>query len=600
MIRFRFKLTSVFIILIGLSVLGSGLFAAKHLRESHMDGLRDHMYREIRIIMATVPWKQELSVEGKRDYFSAQAQYLKEHSELRVTFMDVDGAVLGDSDHEAALMDNHLLREELVEAREQGDVGYSERYSNTVQMNMLNAVSPVYKNGVKVGYLRLGKGLEEIEASIFNLWKVYLFVLSIVFIVAALLSYRIAKGMIRPLDNIMKVAQQITNKNYHSRVEVQSKDEIGKLGKAINSMADSLLQQMNRIQVNEKHLTSVLGNMSSGVVMIDREQNIVLLNRAAERILGYSSKEMLGKRYNHKKHSTELLNQIEACVEQKQSLRSEIVLHFPEERILEMNLVPLMTRDEWSGIVMVMHDISEIRRLERMRSEFVANVSHELKTPIASVKGFTETLLSGAMDDKETATSFLQIIYDESERLNRLIMDILELSKIESKQVPLEYSPIELQSFVQNTMERMMSEASKKDIELICLVDEGIFVEADEDRLRQVLINLISNGINYTLEGGTVKVQAEPVGASIEDYEKVRFIISDTGIGIPKKDLPRVFERFYRVDKARSRISGGTGLGLSIVKHIVELHKGHISVQSEVGMGTEFIIELPVLATNLH
>jgi two-component system phosphate regulon sensor histidine kinase PhoR len=192
----------------------------------------------------------------------------------------------------------------------------------------------------------------------------------------------------------------------------------------------------------------------------------------------------------------------------------------------------------------------------------------------------------------------LQIIFDESERLNRLIGDILELSKIESKRIPLHFSPVEMKSLVERSLHMMRSEADKKNITLDMQVDEDIYIEADEDRLRQILINLLSNGISYTPEGGKVKVKVEPIHSPADrddEYERVRMIISDSGIGIPKKDLPRIFERFYRVDKARSRSSGGTGLGLSIVKHLVEMHKGTIQVESEVGIGTKFMIELPVI-----
>lgn len=246
--------------------------------------------------------------------------------------------------------------------------------------------------------------------------------------------------------------------------------------------------------------------------------------------------------------------------------------------------------EEYEGMLLVLQDVTAIRRLERMRSEFVANVSHELKTPITAIKGFAETLIAGAVDDAETSRSFLQIIFDESDRLNRLIGDILELSKIESRRVPLYFSPVNMDIFMDKTLKLLEAEASRKVIELKMDLEAGLYMEADEDRLRQIVMNLLSNGINYTPEGGRVTVKMEGIN---EDHIRIR--ISDTGIGIPKKDLPRIFERFYRVDKARSRSSGGTGLGLSIVKHLIELHKGTISVTSEVGRGTTFIIELPVL-----
>jgi two-component system phosphate regulon sensor histidine kinase PhoR len=246
------------------------------------------------------------------------------------------------------------------------------------------------------------------------------------------------------------------------------------------------------------------------------------------------------------------------------------------------------------GMLFLLQEVTEIRRLEKMRSEFVANVSHELKTPVAAVKGFAETLLGGGVTDEKTARSFLQIIYDENERLNRLIGDILELSKIESKRVQLECSPVHLIEFFGSVLETLSKVAEKKKITLSADVPEELFIEGDEDKLRQIFMNLLSNAINYTQDGGNVRVIVANIQKA-DGSESVRFTVSDTGMGIPRKDLPRIFERFYRVDKARSRSSGGTGLGLSIVKHLVELHHGSITVESDLGIGSSFILELPLL-----
>jgi len=352
---------------------------------------------------------------------------------------------------------------------------------------------------------------------------------------------------------------------------------------------------MNRIQENERRLQSVLENMISGVLMIAPDRRIVLVNRAAEEMLGFTSDVLQSMPFDEADLPDELVRWIRQCIESRESVQGELSYRNKEERNLEVHAISLTdVQGEWFGVLLVLHDITAIRRLERMRSEFVANVSHELKTPIASVKGFAETLMGGALEDKETARSFLQIIYDESDRLDRLIGDLMELSKIESKKVPLHFSPIRLQEFLEGIVNVMRPAAGKKQIRLNLRVDEDLYIEADEDRLRQIVLNLLSNGISYTPEGGTVTTEVERIGDK-ENYEKIRLTISDNGIGIPEKDLPRIFERFYRVDKARSRSSGGTGLGLSIVKHLVELHHGSIRVESKVGLGSRFIIELPAV-----
>ncbi|MGM0882517.1 MAG: two-component system histidine kinase PnpS [Bacillota bacterium] len=587
---FRTRLTLIMIAMIALSVSTAGLFMAKTFKENHIDALEDNMVREMQIISARMEWKAgELS--SLYDHYTNEAKELKRYTGARVTFIRNDGVVLGDSDWDPSQMDNHLDRVEVKEALEVG-TGRAIRESDTANQNMMYVAIPVEIIPDQApNIIRLAMSLNEVDQSIRNLTMVLVLGLLALFLVAAIISYRIALSMTLPLEQITKVAKRIKNMDYRARVKVTKQDEIGELGNAINAMADSLQVQMTRIQQNENQLESVLDNMINGIVMIDKNGKIVLMNRRAEEVLGFSARELVGRHFAEAKQQYELSQMIQEGFKNKEHLREEITFYFPEERLLELNLVPIHPDgNEFSGVLLVLQDVSAIRRLERMRSEFVANVSHELKTPITAVKGFAETLLGGAVNDEETARSFLQIIYDESDRLNRLIGDILELSKIESRRVPLVFSPVEVDSFVSKSVKLMESEAARKNIELSMNIEPGLYVEADEDRLRQIIMNLLSNGINYTPDGGRVSVKVEGIG---DDH--IRISISDSGIGIPKKDLPRIFERFYRVDKARSRSSGGTGLGLSIVKHLVELHKGTISVTSSLGVGSTFIIELPVL-----
>ncbi len=594
MLKFRVRLTMIFIAITGLSVLAAGLFAMSVLKESHLNELREGMFRELRVIAATTDWSPKGSEEEIMQRFTEQAQRLKQYADARVTYIRADGKVLGDSDRVASELDNHGDRPEIVQAREYGG-GSSIRFSDSVKQTAMYAALQVRTNDELQGYLRLSVGLKHVDDVTMKLWSYLLTGIMILFVLSALVSYRIAQGMTRPLERMTKVAQQISKMNYKARVRVRSQDEIGQLGNAINLMAESLQFQMNRIQEDESRLKSVMDNMTSGVLMIDKQGKFVLLNKSAEELIGFTGRDLLGKRYDRTKQQFELIQMIEECLETKERIRDEVVFYFPEERTLEINLAPMLDGNgESLGVVIVLHDISAIRRLERVRSEFVANVSHELKTPVAAVKGFAETLLAGAVNDPDTAKAFLQIIFDESERLNRLIGDILELSKIESKRIPLQFSPIHLSEFAANVLQMMRSVADKKHIRLELQTPSGLYIEADEDRLRQIFINLLSNGINYTPDGGNVTIRIEAIGGA-GAAEKVRICIIDTGIGIPKKDLPRIFERFYRVDKARSRSSGGTGLGLSIVKHLVELHKATIRVESEQGVGSRFIIEMPVL-----
>jgi len=587
------RLTLIIILMIGLSVTAAGLMMGKTYKSNHISALEDSMVREMRIINSNTTWEFASQAEAEL-YFQAKAKELKDLTGARVTFIRKDGIVLGDSDHDPSTMDNHLGRTEVKQA-EQNGTGRAIRHSDTISRNMLYVAMAVNKENPHSDIIRLSYSLETVERNINRLWTVLIIGLLLLFLVAAAVSYRIAKGLTSPLEQITDAAKRIRSMDYSVRVDVHNKDEIGELGAAINSMAEGLQVQMNRIQQNETQLYSVLDNMTSGVVMIDPAGRMMLLNRRAEEVLGFEHREMVGRPYSEAKQQYELSQIIQQGLEKQEAVHEEITFYFPEERLLELNLVPVYQSDDsFGGLLLVLHDVSAIRRLERMRSEFVANVSHELKTPITAIKGFAETLLGGAVDDPVMSKQFMQIIYDESERLNRLIGDILELSKIESRRVPLQFSPIDLASFMERSMTILESEAARKSITMTLDNALGIYLEADEDRLRQVVANLLQNGISYTPEGGKVSVRTSLVQGE-GGSEMVQIRIVDTGIGIPRKDLPRIFERFYRVDKARSRVSGGTGLGLSIVKHLVELHHGSITVDSTVGVGTAFTIELPVI-----
>jgi two-component system phosphate regulon sensor histidine kinase PhoR len=593
--KFRLKLTALFMLLIGLSVLAAGLLTGQTYRNNHLDALRTHMERELKVLMAASPWPPTDDRSEQTAYLEAQVKRFKELAGMRVTFIRPDGVVVGDSDHDPETMDNHGTRPEFKEAVASG-VGTSVRHSDTLDENMLYVAMPFRDGGEVRGVVRLAMPLGDIERSLNRMWLALFFGLLLLFLLAAGVSYRVALGVTRPLERMTAAAKRLAQMDYAVRVPEEGSDEIGELARALNAMGTSLQGQMSEIRQNEQRLRSMLDNMTSGVVLIEPDGKVNMYNRRAEELLGGTAGERVGRSYAEAKQPIELLQLIRRALDEREPIRDELNVYFPEERILEANLVPMKLSEEAEpGVLLVLQDVTEIRRLERMRSEFVANVSHELKTPVAAVKGFAETLLAGAMNDPETARSFLTIIQEESDRLNRLIGDILELAKIESRRAPLQFSPIEAAPFLERLVEMMLAEAARKNIRIDWEAEEGLFFEADEDRLRQILLNLLQNGINYTPEGGRVHVRAEAVPAEGDGEERVRITVSDTGIGIPKKDIPRIFERFYRVDKARSRSSGGTGLGLSIVKHLVELHHGAIRVESAVGVGSSFIMELPML-----
>lgn len=595
---FRIRLTLILMILLGVLGLAAALTMGQIFKSSHIATLEDNMVREIRLLETTFDFKAT-GTDGQPSedvfqYYSQEAHQIGNLTDSRVTFIEKDGTVIGDSESDPHTMNNHMDREE-IRAAAAGGVGSAIRYSATLDKNMLYIAAPVQAGNLFDGYIRLSMSLEAVEVGVRNAWTVMGISLLILFLVAAVVSYRVASGLTKPLEHITVVANRISRLDYGARVRLERRDEIGELGKAIDNMADSLEKQLKIIRDNEDLLQSVLANMTGGMLMINSLGNVALVNRFAEEVLGVSSKRLTGKSYHELKRHYELTKLLGEGLRRKERIHDEQTLYDPEPRLIQIDGVPMFEDDDtYRGMLFLIQDISNIRRLEKMRSEFVANVSHELKTPIAAVKGFAETLLGGGVQDEQTSRAFLQIIYDESERLNRLIGDILELSKIESKRSPLNFSPIHLQPFFDTIREMLNSSAAKKNITMDMNVPEEMFMEADEDRLRQIFVNLISNAVNYTQDGGKVRLTVEEKGSE-NGEERILFHVRDTGMGIPKKDLPRIFERFYRVDKARSRSSGGTGLGLSIVKHLVDLHRGTVTVESEVNIGTTFTVDLPLL-----
>jgi two-component system, OmpR family, phosphate regulon sensor histidine kinase PhoR len=361
------------------------------------------------------------------------------------------------------------------------------------------------------------------------------------------------------------------------------------LSQSINILARNL-QDMTRAQeMQQDRLQTLIENMGSGLILIDGRGYINLVNRAYKELFEVDSAKFLYQLYYDAFTHQEITEIVEEIFMTEVKVRKQ--LHLPlkiERRHFEVYGAPIIgTNDEWKGIVLVFHDITELKKLEQMRKDFVANVSHELKTPITSIKGFSETLLDGALSDQQTAEYFLSIILKESDRLQSLIQDLLDLSKIEQQGFQLSIQACDIREILEDIEIILQGKSKEKEVELsVSLPDGLLFIEGDLYRLKQIFINLINNALTYTPKGGTVNVK-------VEKHDKyVLVTVSDTGIGIKTEEIPRIFERFYRVDRARSRNSGGTGLGLAIVKHLVEAHRGQINVYSKIGEGTTFTVKL--------
>lgn len=509
--------------------------------------------------------------------------------ESRVTFIDYTGKVLGESDTDYQNMENHLNRKEVQEAME-GHVGEDTRFSRTMKMDFLYIAIPA--TAVKT-VIRVSVPLVQLER-INRLILTY----SIIGIIAGLLltcllAVKFSKSVTKPVNELIVISKQISGGNYAKRAEIKSNDELGQLARTFNEMAEELDRTVADLTDKNIKFDSILNSMANGFIAVDNKYRIILINAIACQLFNIGDEDAtIGAKFREVVRNHQINDYLAQTISTGDSLVNEITISMPEERIIRINTSPIRSRsnpEDSSGAVISIHDITNLKKLEQIRTDFVSNVTHELKTPLTSIRGFVETLRSGAINDGEVAGKFLEIIDIEAERLYMLINDILQLSEIETREKKdTNIGRHDLGDIVREVASMLQVNAEKKKITLHADADEGIMIIANRDRIKQMLINLIDNAINYNVENGSVTVKA------YKTEGRVIISVKDTGIGIAQQHLSRIFERFYRVDKGRSRNMGGTGLGLSIVKHIVNLYNGDVRVDSEPGRGTEFIIQLPV------
>ncbi|MBD3109653.1 PAS domain-containing protein [Bacillus sp. AGMB 02131] len=494
-----------------------------------------------------------------------------------ILFMDNPPEVLSIDRHEANLTE---LAEAHTEEMKKVDGGLNLYYF---------PVTVIGSDSEIEGSVILTSELQDIKHLDDNAW--YLIVATIGFSLAiiVIITNKIATRFTKPIEAATNTAIELAKGNFKARTYEDPSEETRLLSSSINVLARNL-QEMEISQETQQHrLLTLIENIGSGVLLIDSKGYITLMNKTYKQLFNVSSNDYLYHLYYEVLQYEDVSHLIEEIFITEKSVKKQLVLSQQIERKhFEVYGAPIIGNvDEWKGIVLVFHDITELKRLEQMRQDFVANVSHELRTPITSVKGFSETLLDGDLKNEKIIRDFLTIILKESERMQALIQELLELSKIENQEFKLSLTKVDLNNIVSETEKMFNRKAEKKGIDLrLELCDDPVIIDADPYRLKQIFINLISNAINYTPTNGKVDV-------FVSQNEKYAFVeVKDTGVGIEKSEIPRIFERFYRVDRARSRNSGGTGLGLAIVKHLVEAHKGYITVESERGKGTSFIVRL--------
>ena len=401
----------------------------------------------------------------------------------------------------------------------------------------------------------------------------------------------VGRWLLRPVYEIQTGAERLLQ-GWREQEKKPDGDELSGLRKALTYITAHSQAWVQVLESERAKGTAILDSMTEGVIALDGQGHVVLINPAARRILDFNHEDVKGRTLLEIVRDRGLADWVEMCqsLDTTEQCKREIERHLPSLRIIEVNARPMPFSSQRQGILLVLHDITELRRLGKVRAEFVANVSHELRTPLTAIKGYLETVLDEAPLESTTHRRFLEVANSHAERMGRLINDLLNLSDIETGKVVLDPTPISLGAFVHEVSAMFEKDAAKKEVEFVNQVPPDLCVQADRDRLSQILVNLVDNAVKYTPKGGTVSFRAAKTNPN-----QIRVTIQDTGRGIPQNDLPRITERFYRVDKARSRAEGGTGLGLAIVKHLVQLHGGTLHIESQYGKGTTIEFLLPAV-----
>ncbi|MEK4537765.1 MULTISPECIES: two-component system histidine kinase PnpS [Peribacillus] len=505
-----------------------------------------------------------------------------------LTILSASGEILYDSTSSNELHKNHanILRKIILEKGLKQEEGYEVIEGES---DLHYYWKTVEKDGEIEGFVVHSNEIEAIHQVNKQMWQILIICLGVALIIILMLASKITSYYTRPIEEATMAAIELAKGNYRTRTFEQHSDETGMLTTSLNILARNLQETETAREMNQDRLETLVENIGSGVLLIDSKGYTTLINREFKKSFGVNSATFLFQVFYSVIKDQEVISIIEEIFRTEKTIKRQVKIPLAIERKhFEIYGAPIIgTHDEWKGILLIFHDITELKRLEQMRKDFVANVSHELRTPITSIKGFSETLLDGALKDEKTLKHFLSIILKESDRLQELIQELLNLSKMEQQEFVLKTGDVDITNVLGDIQEMLIGKLKEKEVSLeIKASSEPVFIEGESDRIKQVFINLITNALTYTPNGGWVTVNVT------ENEQTVDIIVQDSGIGIEEKELPRIFERFYRIDKARSRDSGGTGIGLAIVKHIIEVHKGKIKVESTPGSGTTFTVTL--------
>jgi len=577
---FRKLLLSAFV-LVAVTLGPLGFYLTQDAVARHRESTRRQLAAEARILAGEMD-----KVEPAQ--LAAWTQDAARRSESRITVIDPKGNVIADSEYDQARMEDHAGRPEVSEAR-QGKTGFAVRRSGTLGVEMSYAAVPVTYRGQPGYVLRTALPMREVaDAAAAVRWRILAASL-LAALIALAMAYWFSRTFTRRIRRLQAFADSLLGARTAESLAPDSDDELGALAGSLSRTADQLRDLFDKLSMESSRREAILASMMEGVLAVDHELRVTFCNEAFARAVGARMPVPSHLPVLELVRDPAFLDLLSRVLATNQTFKHRLQLAAAEGRVFEVQAAPL-TAGTRRGAIAILHDITDLERLERVRRDFVGNVSHELRTPLTAIRGYAETLLEGALEDQENNRKFLEIIRAHAIRLNNIASDLLVLSELESGQPATPPEAVSIREALESALRTVESEAHIRNVALKPGRLEDAAVAGYRIRLEQAFVNLLDNAVKFNRPGGEVRIETgrTPEGAA-------QVIISDTGIGIPSDDLPRIFERFYRVDKARSRDVGGTGLGLSIVKHVIERMNGTVTVESKLGKGSVFTVTLPAL-----
>ena len=577
----QWRIALAYTALIVVSMAAASTYIFIFVRGTYMSDLELRLEHEVGLLGQTAEryFRGRISLDQLR----LESERVGAVIDARVTIIEVDGVVLADTWEDPTLMENGGRRPEVREALATG-LGRSTRFTPTVGQEVLYTAVPIHVDGALAGIARVAVPTSQVQSNLNDIIATVALSGLVVTVLSVALGYFVARRTARSVRSVTEGARRLALGDLEQRVHARSSDETRELADTFNSMAAKLKTTFQELATERNRLSAILETMADGVVMIGSNSEVVLMNHVAQDLLDVGTSDPVGRRYIELVRDYDLLTLVSRAFQTSQPGFEEVT--HSSGKLLSAVAIPLVEARSTAGVLLTLHDLTRVRQLDTTRREFVSNVSHELRSPLASIKAAVETLEDGAISKADVARDFLGRIHGDVDRMINMAGDLLDLSRLESGQAPLHLSPLDVRPLMDDVKTRFEARALANRVRICVDSDEDLpLAVGDEEKLGQVLVNLVDNALKFTREGGSVTLFATAREKDVEVQ------VQDTGIGIDREDLPHVFERFYKVD--RSRRDPGTGLGLAIVKHIVQLHGGDVRASSDPGVGSTFVFSLP-------